>query len=84
MRTEDEYALWPILGEQSGSEIAQKVGKGALEAAVLDEWAHQGIQVETVGHDEDWGAMGKEEGWYVLGVAGKGGEAILPRGTSDW
>jgi len=37
-----------------------------------------------VGHGEDWGAMSKEEGWDVVGVAGEGSEAILPRGTSDW
>ena len=53
---------------------------------MLDEWAHQGIQVSRiiVGNGEDWGAMGKEEGRDVVGVAWKGSEAILPRGTSDW
>jgi hypothetical protein len=53
---------------------------------MLDECAHLGIHVRRVivGHGEDWGAMSKEEGWDVVGVAGKGGEAILPRGTSDW
>lgn len=86
MGTEDEYALWLILGEQSGSKVAQEVGKGALEAALLDECAHLGIRVGrvVVGDGEDWGAVGEEEGWDVVGVAGKGGEAILPRGASDW
>jgi hypothetical protein len=53
---------------------------------MLDECAHLGIQVRRiiVGNGENWGAMGKEEGWDVVGVAGKGGEAFLPRGTSDW
>jgi hypothetical protein len=53
---------------------------------LLDESAPLGIQIQVrriVGNGEEWGAMAEEEGWDVVGVAGKGGEAILPRGASD-
>jgi len=43
VRAKDEYALWFVLGKQSRAEIAQEVSEGALKAATLDHYVHEGI-----------------------------------------
>jgi len=51
----------------------------------LGEYAQLVAQARRIlGDVEDWGAMSKEEGWYVVVVSGEGSEAILPLGTSHW
>ena len=84
VRAEDEYALWLVLGEQSRTEIAQEVGKGAFGAAVLDHRAHDGILYGArIGDCEKGRAVAEEEGRDVTGRTWKCSEAIFPGGSSE-